>query len=128
MRVLLDTHALLWMLAEGPQLSRRASAVLAEASNRKLVSAASAYEICWKHTLGKLPQAAALAADFEGEMAVLDLEWLPISPAHAVAAGKLDPVHRDPFDRLLIAQALVERVPIVSNEAVFDGYGVERIW
>lgn len=128
MRLLLDTHAMLWALADSPRLSAQAKAVIGQAGNRLLVSAVSAYEICAKHTLGKLPEAAALAADFEGELALLDADWLPISPAHAIAAGKLDPSHRDPFDRLLIAQAMIERVPLVSNEAVFDGFGVERIW
>lgn len=128
MRLLLDTHALLWALADSPRLSARAAALIGQGGHRLLVSAVSAYEICARHTLGKLPQAAALAADFEAEIALLDADWLPISPAHAIAAGRLDPSHRDPFDRFLIAQAQVERVPLVSNEAVFDDFDVERIW
>ena len=128
MRLLLDTHALLWALADNPRLSPRAAALIGQAGSRLLVSAVSAYEICAKHTLGKLPEAAALAADFEAELALVDAEWLPITPAHAIAAGKLDMRHRDPFDRLLIAQALAERVPLVSIDMAFDGFGVERIW
>lgn len=128
MRVLLDTHALFWALRGDRQLSRAAAAVIGEPDTRLLVSAVSAYEICFKHRLGKLPEAAALAANFEGELAPLACEWLPISPAHALAAGKLDTAHRDPFDRLLIAQSLVERVPLISNDALFDGFGVERLW
>lgn len=128
LRLLLDTHALLWALTDSPRLSRKAATLIADAGSRIIISPVSAYEICAKHTLGKLPEAAALAADFEGELVSLDVEWMPIAPAHAVMAGKLDMAHRDPFDRLLIAQALVERVPLVSNETVFDGFGVERIW
>lgn len=116
------------MLEASPRLSPQAAAVIRESSNRKLVSAVSAYEVCLKHKLGKWPEAAALAADFEGALAPLDLDLMSITPAHAVVAGKLDPAHRDPFDRLLIAQALVERVPVVSADAVFDHYGVERLW
>lgn len=128
MRLLLDTHALLWVLSDSPRLSARAAALVEDVGNRVLISPVTAYEICAKHTLGKLPQASALAADFEGELAQLDVEWLPITPAHAIAAGKLDMSHRDPFDRLLIAQSMVEGVPLVSNEALFDAFGVERLW
>lgn len=128
MRLLLDTHALLWALTDNPRLSRRAAALIGNVDNRILISPVTAYEICAKHKLGKLPEAAALAADFEAELAPLNVEWLPIVPAHAISAGKLDTSHRDPFDRLLIAQARVERVPLVSNEAVFDRFGVERMW
>lgn len=128
MRLLLDTHALLWALTNNKRLSRRAAALIDDASHTKLISPVNAYEICAKYTLGKLPEAAALAADFERELMPLDVEWLPIRPSHAITAGKLDMTHRDPFDRLLIAQSLVERIPLVSNEAVFDTFGVERIW
>lgn len=128
MRLLLDTHVLLWALADSPRLSRRATTLIGDTGNRLLVSPVTAYEICAKHTLGKLPEAAALAADFEAELIPLDVEWLPVTQAHAITAGNLDMSHRDPFDRLLIAQALVEGVPLISNEAVFDRFGVERLW
>ena len=128
MRLLLDTHALLWALTDNPRLSRVAAALIEDADNQIVISPVSAYEICAKHKMGKLPEAALLAADFEAELASLDVEWLPITPAHAIAAGKLDMMHRDPFDRLLIAQSLVEGVALVSNEAVFDRFGVTRIW
>lgn len=128
MRLLLDTHALLWALADNPRLSRRAAALIGHADTTLLVSPVTAYEICAKHTLGKLPEAAALAADFEAEIAPLSVEWLPVTQAHTIVAGKLDMTHRDPFDRILMAQSLVERVPLLSIEAVFDAFGVERIW
>ncbi len=94
----------------------------------RLVSAVSAFEICLKFNLGKLPGSAALAEAFAETIAAIDCTPLPISLAHAAAAGKLDLSHKDPFDRLLIAQARIEQVPIVSNEALFDAFGVERIW
>lgn len=101
---------------------------MADAAVQKIVSAVSAYEICLKYNLGKLPSAAGLANAFEQEIAALDLEVLPITVAHAEAAGKLDVAHRDPFDRLLAGQALVENIALLSNDAVFDSFGVDRIW
>lgn len=127
MRLLLDTHALFWMLRDDPRLSRRAATAIREA-DEVLVSAVSGYESCLKHSIGKMPEAAALANAFEAEVVRADCVQLPVTLAHAIAAGKLDAAHRDPFDRLLIAQALVEQVPIVSNEALFDRFGAQRIW
>jgi PIN domain nuclease of toxin-antitoxin system len=114
-------------MRDSPRLSRRARHAI-EVAEARLISAVSAYEICLKHKLGKLPEAAVLADAFEDHISALDAEVLPVSLAHAIAAGKLEPTHKDPFDRLLIAQARIERVPIVSNEALFDRFGVERIW
>jgi PIN domain nuclease of toxin-antitoxin system len=128
LRVLLDTHALFWALEGGQRLSSRAIDVIGDAAADLLVSAVSAYEICFKHSLGKLAEASSLAENFEAEIASLQVNWLPVLPAHAIRAGKLDLIHRDPLDRLLVAQAMVESVPVVSNEALFDRYGVERIW
>lgn len=126
--MLLDTHALLWALEDSPRLSARARSAIGDEANEKIVSAASAFEITTKHRLGKLPQAAVLLPDLEGKLAPFGFALLSITTAHAALAGSMDIAHKDPFDRLLIAQALVEGVPLVSNEALFDGFGVERIW
>ncbi|MGF1548968.1 MAG: type II toxin-antitoxin system VapC family toxin [Sphingomonadaceae bacterium] len=128
MRLLLDTHALLWAFLESPRLSARAREALASSANAKLVSAATAMEITLKHRLGKLSDAAPFIRDGRLAIGHLDYVALPISLDHASLAGGLDIPHRDPFDRLLIAQARIERVPIVSSERLFDGFGVERIW
>ncbi len=128
MRVLLDSHALLWALRDDPLLPRSVAALMADPAVKRLVSAVSAYELCYKCARGRLPEAGDLCADFAREIGTVDCELLPLTVSHAQVAAKLDPAHRDPFDRLLIAQALVERVPIVSNEALFDRFGVERIW
>lgn len=128
MRLLLDTHALLWALADTPCLSRQAAALIGDADTTLLVSPVTAYEICAKRTLGKLPEAAALAADFEAKIAPLNVEGLAVTQAHTIVAGKLDMTHRDPFDRILTAQSFVERTPLVSIEAAFDAFGVKRIW
>jgi PIN domain nuclease of toxin-antitoxin system len=125
---LLDTHALLWALDNNPKLSARARAVVAEPANELLVSSVSAFEITTKFRIGKLPEFAVVARGFPEVLADLHHSLLPVGMAHAALAGALDHSHKDPFDRLLIAQALIEQVPIVSNEALFEAFGVERIW
>jgi PIN domain nuclease of toxin-antitoxin system len=92
------------------------------------VSAASAWEIATKVRLGKLPTAADLASDFSGQMEREGFQLLAISADHAIRAGLLPGPHKDPFDRMLIAQAQAENMAIVSNEAVFECYGVNRLW
>ena len=128
MQALLDTHALLWWLSADPALGKTARKIIAEPRNAIFVSAASAWEIATKVRLGKLPTAADLAADFTGHIEREMFQILAISAEHAVRAGLLPGAHKDPFDRMLIAQAQSENIPIVSNEAVFDAYGVRRIW
>ena len=128
MRLLIDTPALLWWLSDDPSLSRAARKAMAETSNVLLVSAASAWEIATKVRLGRLPGAAELAADFQGFMLREGFTTLDITPDHAIRAGLLPGPHRDPFDRMLISQAQAENVPIVTNERVFEAYGVRRVW
>jgi PIN domain nuclease of toxin-antitoxin system len=128
MRILLDTHALLWWLSDDPSLPPSARRWMAPGGNTVFVSAASAWEIATKVRLGKLPFAADLAADFAGYLANERFEPLSITPDHAVRAGLLPGPHKDPFDRMLVAQAQAEDLPIVSNDVAFDGYRVRRIW
>lgn len=128
MRLLLDTHALLWWLSDDPSLSRRAREAMARTSNTLLVSAASAWEIATKVRLGKLPGAEELAADFHGFMLREGFTELDITVEHAIRAGLLPGPHQDPFDRMLISQAQAEDVPIVTNDQAFDGYGIRCIW
>ena len=128
MKLLLDTHALLWSVLDDPHLSPVARTALADPKKVVLISAVSIFEITLKHRLGKLDKAGPFARHHKQMLA--DLEWVPLAVEmeHASLAGSLDIPHKDPFDRLLIAQAQIERVPIVSNETVFDGFGVDRIW
>jgi PIN domain nuclease of toxin-antitoxin system len=128
MRLLLDTHALLWWLAGDPSLSQPAQAAITDEANDVFVSAASAWEIATKHRLGKLPGAAVLVAGVENAVASQGFSALPISLRHGHAAGALPGPHRDPFDRMLIAQAMLEDLVLVSNERPFDVYGVRRLW
>ncbi len=126
--LLLDTHALLWWLSDDAALSKRARTAIANTRNPILVSAASACEIATKVRLGKLPGAAGLAAEFAGHIDREGFNILAISGDHAIRAGLLPGTHKDPFDRMLIAQSQAENLVLVSNEAVFDDYGVRRIW
>lgn len=128
MRLLIDTHALLWWLSDDASLSAVAREAMAETANVLVVSAACAWEIATKVRLGKLPGATELASDFAGFMLREGFTTLDITAEHAIRAGLLPGPHRDPFDRMLIAQAQAEGAPVVSNEAVFDGYGVRRVW
>jgi PIN domain nuclease of toxin-antitoxin system len=127
-KLLLDTHALIWWLTADPALSKQALRAIADEQNEILVSSASAMEISTKFRLGKLPDAALLASNLVEYVADQGFVELPISIAHAAKAGNLAIAHKDPFDRLLIAQSLVEKAPLVSNEVLFDGFGIQRVW
>ena len=128
MALLLDTHALLWWLDGDERLSAAARVAIAEPDRPVLVSAASAWEITTKHRLGKLPGAEAVAQDIGGCIAAQGFTALAITMADAERAGRLPGPHRDPFDRMLIAQALARDIALVSNEAIFDAYGARRLW
>ena len=128
MRILLDTHALLWWLAGSDRLSAVAHGAIADDANEILVSAASAWEIATKHRLGRLPGAAAVAEDVIGCLLDQGFQPLAITVADGERAGRLPGPVRDPFDRMLIAQALTLDVAMVSIEEPFDRYGVRRLW
>ena len=123
-RLLVDTHVLLWWLTDDPGLSPTARDALAEPRNEVLVSTASMWEIAIKRGLGKL----SAPDDLPDHIASEGFGWLPISAEHAWRVRDLPPHHRDPFDRLLVAQALVEELPIVSADPRFAPYGVDARW
>ncbi len=128
MRLLLDTHALIWWLAGDEKLGRRAREAISDEANLVVVSAASAMEVATKFRIGELPDAALLAQEFEAIIASQGFTELGISVRHARLAGEMGIDHKDPFDRLLIAQALSEDLALVSNEARFDDFAVTRVW
>lgn len=128
MRLLLDTHALLWWANNNAQLSATAREHIQQPRNRILVSAASVWEIAVKFNSGRLPTAAAFVADLPEYLRRQNFDALPISAEHALRAGLLPGPHRDPFDRMLLAQAMEENVAIISNDQALDGYGTTRIW
>jgi PIN domain nuclease of toxin-antitoxin system len=126
--VLLDTHALLWWLSGDDRLPLSARELIADEANTVWVSAASAWEVTTKHRLGKLPGAGPLAVDFAAEVYAQGFEALGITLEHAMVAGSLQSEHRDPVDRMLIAQARIERMALVSNETLFDAFDIVRMW
>lgn len=126
--MLLDTHALIWWFEDDPQLSRRARAAISASESRVIVSTATAWECAIKVPTGKLPQAAPLIAAFRPLLEREGFDLLDMSLEHILAAGALPRFHGDPFDRLLIAQALAEGLPIVSKDKELDRYGVRRVW
>ena len=128
MRALLDTHALIWWFSDDPSLSQTVRGILADTDNTVVVSAASAWEIAIKYRQGKLRKAADLVSNFSSRIEGEGFQLLPISAEHGIRAGLLPGPHKDPFDRMLIAQSHAENVPIVSNEVVFETYGVRRLW
>ena len=128
MRLLLDTHAFLWWLAGSERLSGTARHAMANEANSILVSAASAWEISTKYRLGKLPGAEMVALDVAGSIASQGFQELGITVEDGDRAGRLAGLRCDPFDRMLIAQALVRDLVLVSYETLFDRYGVQRLW
>jgi PIN domain nuclease of toxin-antitoxin system len=128
MRYLLDSHTVLWAAFRRDLLSAHALHVLTQPGSEMNVSAASAWEITTKYRLGKLNFARALAVDFIPRITSVGYHLLPISLEHAVRAGLLPGDHKDPFDRMLAAQALHEDMPLLSNDPQFDVFGVRREW
>ncbi len=128
MRVLLDTHAFIWWARNDAALSRRARATIAGGANECLFSIASAWEIAIKVSLGKLPVSGRLDQVIPEQLAANGISMLPIEIAHVARVSTLPFQHRDPFDRLLAAQALEEKIAIVSADEVFESYRVKRIW
>jgi PIN domain nuclease of toxin-antitoxin system len=127
LRLLLDTHALLWWFSDHPALSPKARGLIADSGNELFVSAASAWEMAIKSRAGKL-DAGPLLDNLVEELVGGGFHPLPISVDHAVRAGALPEHHRDPFDRMLIAQAQAENLAILSNDEGFARYGIRRIW
>lgn len=128
MTLLLDTHALLWAVADPAALSDRARSLLADPGNALVVSSVSAWEIATKYRLGRLPEAQVLLSAFDLQLARLRADELAISTRHALTAGTFPGRHRDPFDRMLAAQALHESLPLLSSDAAFAEFPIETLW
>lgn len=128
MRVLLDTHTLLWAALEPELLSATAAQIIADEANTVSVSAASAWEIATKVRIGKLRKAEVLEREFLEAMDEAGYILLSVDAACALRAGRLVSEHRDPFDRMIAAQALAEDLLVLSADAKLDGFGVRRVW
>ena len=128
MKLLLDTHAFLWFVMGDARLSKTARAVIEDPANDKVVSAASHWEVAIKAATGKLTLAEPFHILVPREISSNGFDILPIGLAHSSAVVNLPFHHLDPFDRMLIAQAIVEQLPIITADAQFDAYGITRVW
>jgi len=128
MKILLDTHALLWIVTRDRRLSRTAQGLFLDTSNAILLSIASIWEIAIKKSLGRLTMSGTLAAFVNEHIIGNDIGLLNIQLEHIYQIETLPFHHRDPFDRLIVAQALIENIPVLSADASFDYYPVKRIW
>jgi PIN domain nuclease of toxin-antitoxin system len=128
MRLILDTHTLLWFLAGDPRLSAQARNLIADMGNQVATSVASLWEIVIKVSLGKLTLASPFAELIPEQLARNDIDVLPITIQHLATLGGLPFHHRDPFDRLIIAQAISEGLPVVTSDARFSEYGQQVLW
>jgi len=128
MKILFDSHSLVWFLDGDERLSGRARAAIEQDDATLYVSAVSAWEIANKVRLGKWPEAASLVETFAQTMDRYALEPLPVTMAHAHLAGSMAGHHRDPFDRMLAAQAQIENVPLVTADPVFRAFGTRVLW
>jgi PIN domain nuclease of toxin-antitoxin system len=127
-KLLLDTHTLLWALLADGDLSAKAHRAIADPDNAVFVSSASGWEITTKHRLGKLPLAENVADHLAEHIRKARFTVLDVSLDHALAAGRLPGPHKDPFDRMLIAQAGIEKLQVVSIDPVFRAYGIPVYW
>lgn len=128
MKLILDTHALIWFALGDKRLPLHARLAVMAANSEVFVSAATAWEIGAKYRKGKLPEAEFLVLHWADVLADLDMAEVAVTGAHAMKAGLLDLENADPFDRMIAAQAIVENAWAVSNESAWDAAGVQRIW
>ncbi len=128
MRLLLDTHALLWFSLDDPQLPASARSMIVDPGNKALISPASYWELSIKVSTGKYQISSMFFRDLADQIDSGAFVLLPITTAHAEVVASLPFHHRDPFDRMLVAQAMVERVPILSADLALDAYPAARIW
>lgn len=128
MRYLLDTHTLLWFLSGDESLSQTARQLIENEANQIFVSIASLWEITIKSSLSKLELASSLEQMLVDKLLENDIQTLVISVHHLMGVHNLPFYHRDPFDRLIVAQSLIEKMPIIGKDVIMDNYGVQRIW
>ncbi|MHB1308789.1 MAG: type II toxin-antitoxin system VapC family toxin [Limisphaerales bacterium] len=128
MNLLLDTHAFLWFITDDPRLSKEAQALVQAPTNRRLLSMASVWEMAIKVGLGRLTRAQPFAALIPEQLQLNQVDALAIDVAHAALVASLPFHHRDPFDRLLVAQCQVENLALVSCDTAFDAYSIRRLW
>jgi PIN domain nuclease of toxin-antitoxin system len=126
--VLADTHSFLWFITEDPRLSASARRAMQPGGRQVWLSVASLWEIAIKVSIGRLPLPEPFATFIPDQMGQNAIDLLPIAAAHTFEVARLPFHHRDPFDRMIVAQAIRENMPIVSADVAFDAYPVERLW
>lgn len=128
MRALLDTHAFLWWITDDPRLSARVHKIIGEGDNELFLSAASGWEIAIKAQLGRLQLSGDLVGFISQQLHLNAIQSLPIQMSHALHIHTLPSLHRDPFDRLLVAQSQLENLPILTADPQIARYSVTTIW
>lgn len=128
MKVLLDTHVFLWWILNDERLGQKARVIIADGANEVFLSAASCWEIAIKTELGRLRLPKPPDIYVPDQMAMNALKGLPISPVHALRVSKLPNHHRDPFDRILVAQSQLEKIPLVTSDPLISRYDVRTLW
>ncbi len=128
MKALFDTHALAWWLLKDERLPVKVYSLVADPENQIWVSSVSAFEMATKFRIGKWPGIGELARNFEIAIRAENFMLLPVNVLHATRGGLLEGAHRDPFDRLLAAQSIVEGMPLVTSDSAFKAFGVEAVW
>ncbi|MEH2176720.1 type II toxin-antitoxin system VapC family toxin [Nostoc sp.] len=128
MQVLLDTHTLIWFFQGNKNFSEKMRLLIEDENNEKLISIVSVWEMSIKQSIGKLKFSLPIKTFIEQKLALNDFNLLNINLDHIDVITTLPLQHRDPFDRILIAQAMVEKIPIISVDTVFDAYSITRLW
>ena len=128
MRLLLDTHSFLWFVSGNPQISSSARMLIEDVSNQPFLSVASLWEMAIKMSLGKLSLGQPFETLIPQQLSLNGIALLGITISHTAVVARLPFHHRDPFDRLLVAQAMTEQMSIVSGDTAFDAYAVTRLW
>ena len=128
MRLLLDTHTFIWFVTDSPRISITAKTLIEDEYNEKLLSVASIWEMAIKHSIGKLSFKLPFKSFIVSQMQQNSMELLNIQFDHLNIVSSLPLHHRDPFDRLIVAQGIVEKIPIVGADQAFDSYSVQRLW
>ncbi|MEG4515912.1 MULTISPECIES: type II toxin-antitoxin system VapC family toxin [unclassified Microcoleus] len=128
MRLLLDPHTFIWYVTDNPRLSANVKLLIEDENNEKLVSIASIWEMAIKHSIGRLNFSLPFMEFVRQQLSVSNIGLLEINLNHIEVAASLPLHHRDPFDRLIIAQSMAEQIPVLSVDAIFDAYAIARVW
>lgn len=128
MRLLLDTHTFIWYVTDNPRLSANVKRLIEDENNEKLVSIASIWEMAIKHSIGRLNFNLPFMEFVRQQLSVSNIGLLEINLNHIEVVASLPLHHRDPFDRLIIAQSMAEQIPVLSVDAIFDAYAIARLW